>query len=161
VVQTETRALDLPLPALLGRHQIDNAGLACVALSVSGVEVREEAYAAGVETTVWPARLQPLVRGPFSAPIRAAGGEVWVDGGHNAEAATALARALNDMKARRGGENIIIIGLRKRKDAAALLARSRVALIVSLPCRSSKSIGPHRSHRLRISSIHKRRRLRH
>lgn len=121
VVQTETRVLDLPLPALQGRHQIDNAGLACVALSASGVAIRDEAFAAGVETAAWPARLQPLMRGPFSAPVRARGGEVWVDGGHNADAAVALARALNDMKARRGGESTVIVGLRKRKDAAAFV----------------------------------------
>jgi dihydrofolate synthase/folylpolyglutamate synthase len=123
VVQTETRALDLPLPALHGRHQVDNAGLACAALlAVKSFSFDDLAFAAGVEHASWPARLQPLTRGPFSAPIRALGGEVWVDGGHNADAAAALARALNDMKARRGGESTVIVGLRKRKDAAAFIA---------------------------------------
>lgn len=122
VVQTETRALDLPLPNLQGRHQIDNAGLACATLLLSGaIEIDEAAFATGVETAAWPARLQPLTRGPFSAPIRATGGEVWVDAGHNKAAAEVLARALIDMKARRGGESIVIVGLRKRKDAAAFI----------------------------------------
>lgn len=122
VVQTEARALDLPLPSLQGRHQIDNAGLACATLLLSGaVEIDEVAFATGVETAAWPARLQPLTRGAFSAPIRAAGGEVWIDAGHNAAAAAVLARALIDMKARRGGESTVIIGLRKRKDAAAFI----------------------------------------
>lgn len=122
VVQTETRALDLPLPSLHGRHQVDNAGLACAALLYANVaQIEDSAFAAGVESAAWPARLQPLTRGPFSAPIRAVGGEVWVDAGHNADAAAALARALNDMKARRGGENTVIVGLRKRKDAAAFV----------------------------------------
>jgi dihydrofolate synthase/folylpolyglutamate synthase len=122
VVQTETRALDLPLPNLQGRHQIDNAGLACATLLLSSaIEIDEAAFAIGVETAAWPARLQPLTRGPFSTPIRAAGGEVWLDAGHNAAAAEVLARALLDMKARRGGESIVIVGLRKRKDAAAFI----------------------------------------
>jgi len=122
VVQTEARALDLPLPSLQGRHQIDNAGLACATLLLSGaVEIEEAAFATGVATAAWPGRLQPLTRGAFSAPIRTAGGEVWVDTGHNAAAASALARALLDMKARRGGESTVIIGLRKRKDAAAFI----------------------------------------
>jgi len=145
VVQTETRALDLPLPALQGRHQIDNAGLACAALLNSGaVEIEDSAFAAGVETASWPARLQPLTRGPFSAPIRAIGGEVWVDAGHNADAAAALARALNDMKARRGGETTVIVGLRKRKDAATFIgAIVRGAdRIIAVPL-SDDHIAPH------------------
>lgn len=123
VVQTETRALDLPLPALHGRHQVDNAGLACAALLLSNaVALDEAAFAAGVENAQWPGRLQPLTRGAFSAPIRALGGEVWVDGGHNAHAGIALSYALNDMKTRRRGTNIAIVGLRKRKDATLFIA---------------------------------------
>lgn len=123
VVHTETRALDLPLPALQGRHQIDNAGLACAALLyANAAEINDAAFAAGVENAAWPARLQPLTRGPFSAPIRTIGGEVWIDTGHNAHAAQALSRALEQMKMRRGGTNIAIVGLRKRKDALAFIA---------------------------------------
>jgi dihydrofolate synthase/folylpolyglutamate synthase len=121
VVQTETRALDLPLPVLQGRHQIDNAGLACVTLLASGVQIAESAFAEGVERATWPARLQPLMRGPLSAPVRATGGEVWIDGGHNGQAASALARALTDMRARRGGSNVALVGMRARKDAASFI----------------------------------------
>ena len=32
----------------------------------------------------------PLTRGALSEPVRAVGGEVWVDGGHNPHAAAAL-----------------------------------------------------------------------
>jgi len=122
VVQTEACALDLPLPALEGRHQIDNAGLACAALLLSGVDgLAERAFAAGVGGAIWPGRLQPLTRGPLSAPVRAIGGEVWIDGGHNGQAATALARALGDMKVRRGGLNVAIVGMRSRKDADSFI----------------------------------------
>jgi len=122
VVQTETRALDLPLPSLQGQHQIDNAGLACAALLFSNaVQLEDAAFAAGVANAQWPGRLQPLTRGAFSALVRDLGGEVWVDGGHNAHAAHALARALTQMKARRGGVNIAIVGLRKRKDAHSFI----------------------------------------
>lgn len=123
VVQTETRALDLPLPALQGGHQIDNAGLACAALLFSGVScVDESAFAKGIANAAWPARMQPLTRGPFSASIRTIGGEVWIDGGHNAHAAQALSRALEQMKMRRGGSSVAIVGLRRRKDALSYIA---------------------------------------
>jgi dihydrofolate synthase/folylpolyglutamate synthase len=118
IVQTETRALDLPMPALHGRHQVDNAGLACAALLLSGaVALDDAAFASGVANAAWPGRLQPLTRGPFSAAIRALGGEVWADGGHNAHAAEATARALNDMQRRRSAPTIAIVGMRARKES--------------------------------------------
>lgn len=123
IVQTERRALDLPLPSLHGAHQIDNAGLACAAFLAPGpFTISDDAFSAGIATARWPGRLQSLTRGALSAPIRAIGGEVWVDGGHNAHAAKALADALNAMKVNRGGETTLIIGLRARKDAAAFIA---------------------------------------
>ncbi|QGZ96650.1 bifunctional folylpolyglutamate synthase/dihydrofolate synthase [Terricaulis silvestris] len=118
VVQTETRALDLPLPALYGAHQIDNAGLACAALlAQSHYKISDDAFAEGVANAVWPARLQPLTRGGFSAPVRAIGGEVWIDGGHNAHGAQALAQALSAMRRRREAPTVAIIGMLARKDA--------------------------------------------
>lgn len=122
VVQTETQALDLPTPTLSGAHQIDNAGLACAALLQWRPDLPDDAFAHGIANATWPARLQPLTRGPFSAPIRAKGGEVWVDGGHNAHAGIALSHAMQEMKARRGGTNIAIVGLRKRKNATHFIA---------------------------------------
>lgn len=117
VVQTQTRVLDLPLPALHGAHQIENAGLACAAL-LTWREFSDDAFAAGLAKARWPGRLQPLTRGPLSARVRTLGGEMWVDGAHNPEAAAALSKALAKMRAERGGENIAIVGLRERKDAS-------------------------------------------
>ena len=126
LVQSEDRALDVPLPALHGAHQIDNAGLACAALMLAAPKhirpMEDAAFAQGVANATWPARLQPLTRGMFSAPIRAVLGEVWVDGGHNAHAAQALSHALEQMKARRGGTNVAIVGLRRRKDALTFVS---------------------------------------
>src|SRR5262249_13757178 len=97
LVQTERQTLDLPLPTLTGRHQIQNAGLAVAAMLFGPFKPSEDAIARGIVAARWPPRLQPLTRGPFSAPIRDSGGEVWVDAGHNAQAAAALADALRDM----------------------------------------------------------------
>jgi dihydrofolate synthase / folylpolyglutamate synthase len=140
VVQTEQRALDLPLPSLFGRHQIDNAGLACAAFLAPGpFSFSDDAFAAGVTNARLAARLQPLMRGPFSAPIRAHGGEVWVDGGHNAHGAEALARALREMQRRRAAPTIAIIGMRARKDADAFVGALAGALdrVVGVPLAES------------------------
>lgn len=119
IVQTEARALDLPPPSLHGPHQIDNAGLACATL-VRWREFDDGAFAS-VANTHWPARLQPLTRGALSEPIRALGGEVWADGGHNADGAAALAAALNAMQRARPMRVIAIIGMRARKNAAGFV----------------------------------------
>lgn len=134
VVQTESRALDLPLPSLAGAHQIDNAGLACAAL-MRWREFDDNAFAQGVAHAAWPARLQPLTRGPFSTQIRAMGGEVWVDGGHNAHGAHALAQALHAMQRRREARTIAIIGLRARKDAESFVGAlaSGVDQVIAVP----------------------------
>lgn len=115
IVQMESETFDLPLPALAGPHQIDNAGLAVASLVIADIALPNEVFATGVANARWPARLQPLTRGPFSAPIRAAGGEVWVDGGHNAHAAAALREALNAMQQRRAATVIAIVGIQARK----------------------------------------------
>ncbi len=135
VVQTETRALDLPAPSLHGAHQIDNAGLACAAL-MRWRDLDDEAFAAGVANANLPARLQPLTRGPLSEPIRTLGGEVWVDCGHNEHGAAALSAALNAMQRTRPMRVIAIIGLRARKNAEAFvnaLAGGAADKIIAVP----------------------------
>ena len=144
-VQTEDETLDLPPPALTGAHQIDNAGLAVAALLYADAPIADDAFAAGVANGRPPARLQPLTRGRLSAPIRAQGGEVWVDAGHNAHAAAALAQALRALNAKREAATLAIIGLRARKDADSFVAALAGACdhIIALPL-SEAHIAPAR-----------------
>lgn len=135
VVQSEWEGVDLPLPSLTGAHQISNAGLAISALMIAGLPISNDNFARGIANARWPGRLQPLTRGTFSAPIRAKGGEVWVDAGHNAHAGAALARALNAMRVKRDATTIAIIGLRARKDADAFVGAlaAGVDQIIAVP----------------------------
>ena len=82
--------LDLPLPSLIGAHQVANAGIALAALRQLGLG--EAACAAAVTRAEWPARLQRLRRGPLVAAAGRA--ELWLDGGHNPAAGAALAEAV-------------------------------------------------------------------
>src|ERR1043166_156770 len=80
VYQDNEGLLDLPLPRLTGRYQIDNAGVAIAALRHAGRGWgRDSAVEKGLSTVEWPARLQRLRRGPLidAAPE---GAEVWLDG---------------------------------------------------------------------------------
>jgi dihydrofolate synthase/folylpolyglutamate synthase len=82
----------LPAPALRGGHQIENAGiaLACADL-LDEFALDPPAQRRGLARAHWPGRLQRLHVGPLPA-LLPAGWELWLDGGHNAAAGTALGR---------------------------------------------------------------------
>jgi len=116
VYQDQERFLDLPAPALAGGHQIDNAGLAVAA--ALELDLPEAAIAEGLRTAVWPARMQRLTTGPYGEKARAAGAELWLDGGHNPHAALALAAAIAAREARAPLPLALIVGMLANKDSA-------------------------------------------
>jgi dihydrofolate synthase/folylpolyglutamate synthase len=118
LVQTQDRLLDLPAPSLPGEHQFANAGLAVAALlALADPRIDEAAMAAGIAGAIWPARFQRLTVGPLAETAKAAGADLWLDGGHNPHAGQAVARALGDLAARDGRPVALISGLLANKDA--------------------------------------------
>ena len=113
--QDQERFLDLPAPALVGPHQIANAGLA-VAVALE-LDLPEAAIAEGLRAVRWPARMQRLTTGPHGEAARAAGAELWLDGGHNPHAARALAEALAERQAKAPRPLALIVGMLANKDA--------------------------------------------
>ena len=106
--------LDLPMPRLIGAHQVENAGTAVAALRALGMD--EAACVAALRRAEWPARLQRLRTGPL---VEAAGmAEVWLDGGHNPAAGAALAEALARLPAR---PLHLVVGVLRTKDATGFL----------------------------------------
>ncbi|MBL3597503.1 bifunctional folylpolyglutamate synthase/dihydrofolate synthase [Rhodovulum sulfidophilum] len=96
VFQDERGLLDLPMPRLIGAHQVMNAGAALAALRALGQD--ETACEAAVTRAEWPARLQRLHHGPL---VETAGpAELWLDGGHNPAAGIALAEAVRRLPPR-------------------------------------------------------------
>jgi dihydrofolate synthase/folylpolyglutamate synthase len=79
-----------PTPALPGRHQVDNAGLALAALEQTRLPIPPFAIKSGFRNIDWPARAQRLEEGPLARflPI---GWELWLDGGHNEGAGRVIA----------------------------------------------------------------------
>ena len=114
VYEDDGQLLDLPLPALLGEHQIMNAGTA-IAIARQ-MQIGEAAIAAGLQTVTWPARLQNLTKGVLAEKIIAYGGELWLDGGHNPHAAQAVASAMAELEAKTPRPLILISGLLANKD---------------------------------------------
>ncbi|MDR7230522.1 dihydrofolate synthase/folylpolyglutamate synthase [Caulobacter sp. BE264] len=126
LVQMEDRLLDLPAPSLPGEHQFANAGLAVAALlALDDPRIDEASMARGLESTVWPARFQRLTAGPLAERAKAAGADLWLDGGHNPHAGLAVARAVADLAARDGRPVALISGLLANKDAAGFFGAFR------------------------------------
>lgn len=130
VFQDETGLLDLPKPALLGKHQILNAGAALAALRYLGAS--DAACEAAMTQASWPARMQRLKHGPLVASAPEA--ELWLDGGHNAAAGEALAELLGALPER---PTHMICGMLNTKDVSGYLrplsAQAASLTAVSIP----------------------------
>jgi dihydrofolate synthase/folylpolyglutamate synthase len=116
-----TETIDLPHPALPGRHQYINAATAIAAVrkaNIPGCDGRDtKILARGLETAKWPARLQKLTRGPLCAALPD-GCELILDGGHNIAAAAAIADWLSRQPT---GDTVVIMGMLDNRDAKAFL----------------------------------------
>ncbi|WP_305970191.1 MULTISPECIES: folylpolyglutamate synthase/dihydrofolate synthase family protein [unclassified Mameliella] len=115
VFQDENGLLDLPLPALPGAHQIENAGAALAVLRHLGLG--EAAFEGAMTEANWPARMQRLRQGPLTEIAPEA--ELWLDGGHNPAAGKALAAHLGGLPER---PTHLICGMLNTKDARGFLA---------------------------------------
>ncbi len=130
VFQDDGGLLDLPMPSLIGAHQVDNAGIALAGLRALGYG--EDACEAAVSNATWSARLERLKSGALFDLVP--NGELWLDGGHNAAAGVALAEALGRLPKK---PLHLICGMLNTKDVTAYLdplsdvAESLVA--VSIP----------------------------
>ena len=121
VYEDEVGLLDLPLPRLVGRHQIENAGVAIAALRYAGRGWgTDAAVEKGLATVEWLGRLQRLHKGPLveAAPN---GAEVWLDGGHNPHGAEAVSRAMADLEEHGERPLYMICGMLANKDALGFL----------------------------------------
>jgi dihydrofolate synthase/folylpolyglutamate synthase len=120
VYQDEDGLLDLPRPKLVGRHQLDNAGVAIAALRAAELGLPVSAFEAGVAKAEWPARMQLLTQGKLKA-LTPPGSELWLDGGHNADGGSAIAAALGDLEERVPRPLVLIAGMLTTKDATGFL----------------------------------------
>jgi len=121
VYQDDSGLLDLPAPKLFGRHQFENAGVAIATLrAVGGLKLPAAAFEAGIAKADWPARMQRLSQGRLAALVPP-GGELWLDGGHNADGGRAIASALADLEERVSRPLVLLVGMLSTKDSEAFL----------------------------------------
>ena len=133
--QSAERLLDLPLPALMGHHQIVNAGTAvAAACTSSALPSTTRAIERGLLEVRWPARMQQLNNGPLSR-LLAPGSELWLDGGHNAAGGQAIAQTLAELEERAPKPVGLVLGMMGQKDARGFLEHFRglVRRVVTVP----------------------------
>lgn len=121
IYQDESAMSDFPPPALFGQHQVDNATLAIAGARHFGLPVDDAAIAQGLRRVSWPARMQPIRSGKLRA-LLPEGHEMWLDGGHNAHGAAALARAIGAMPPR---PLVLVMGMMNTRAPEDFLAPFR------------------------------------
>ncbi len=114
--------IDLPQPGLAGGHQRDNLALAVAMLRhQSAIDIPDTAIRAAATQARWPARMQRLrPGGPLTGRVDPRHG-VWLDGAHNAQAATEVARWWPSVT--RGEPSALVLGMLANKDAGAVLTQ--------------------------------------
>jgi len=122
-VRTSRRTLDLPLPNLIGAHQLGNAAQAVATLDARDVPLFDaEIVARGITSAEWPARMQRLTKGPL-ARLLPNDWELWLDGGHNPGAGLIVAeqmRRWSDMDPSR--PIYMVFGILNSKDPDGFIA---------------------------------------
>ncbi len=119
IVNSAGEMRHLAPPCLDGPHQVHNAGVAVAALErLEGFTVSDEAIIEGFAKIEWPARLQRIRRGRLRAKLEHEFA-LWLDGGHNAAAAEAIAFWLSE---RDPMPLHLVLGMINTKDPGEFLA---------------------------------------
>ncbi len=120
VYEDKRGLLDLPLPRLIGHHQHQNAAAAIATLRTVEPALSSMSFEEGMVRTEWPARLQNLNAGRVTS-LAPAGAEIWLDGGHNADAGRAIAQAMAEFEERKPRPLVVVCGFLASKDTGGFL----------------------------------------
>ena len=123
VYEEEERVLSLPLPNLVGAHQVVNAGASiAAALNLPGLDPTQEQMEDAMAMVSWPGRLQRIKTELFADVVAInPESEIWLDGGHNRAAAEVLAASMADLEEQLPRPLHLVFGLMQRKNAKEFL----------------------------------------
>ena len=112
--------LDLPMPPLVGAHQIKNAAMAiALAHAQTAVNIPDSAIKAGLGWVRWPARLQPI-QDTVLNELLPEGSDLWLDGGHNPAAGEVIRTFLQGVDPVERSTTLIL-GMMGNKDVSGFL----------------------------------------
>lgn len=130
IIRNRAKERDAPLfeisqipelqPPLPGSHQQYNLATALKALEClhKDFPLQDNQILSGLKNTRWPARLQKLDPAALNMP---AGFEIYLDGGHNADAGNAIAAQCAEWK-KNGKPLFVILGMMDGKDVQGFTA---------------------------------------
>ena len=108
----------IPIPKMLGKHQIFNAASAVTLVKKQKrFKLNDDLIKEGIVETFWPARMQKLDKGKISKFLGEKF-EIWLDGGHNVDASKKIKKILNKWKS---NNVILIVGMVNGKDPKSFL----------------------------------------
>ena len=114
-------SINLPPPALLGAHQIWNAGCALAAFRVTAPEhFKQDILSTAMGNIFWPGRLQTLENHAFCRLVPPLW-EIVIDGGHNDTGGMVLADQMNIWTGQDKRPLHLIVAMVDRKDPVAFL----------------------------------------
>lgn len=142
IYQDETGLLDLPMPQLLGEHQLENAALAISACRQVLGHLDDEVYEHAMQAVEWPGRFERLKPGHLTKAIEGNNNcvhtpEIWIDGGHNPQAGRAVAMQL--VKQSTSRQTIMIAGMLTTKEPHGFFNafKGLVSRIITIPVSQS------------------------
>ena len=106
---------DLPLPALLGEHQLSNSALAIAATRLGKCNIDVLAFEKAMGNLHWPGRFERLAPGNITAKFKK-DAEIWIDGGHNGGAGAVISRELTGMNEKSPKQLVMICAMLSSKD---------------------------------------------
>lgn len=121
---------------LIGRHQLENMGIAVAALEVlrdeCGLKVASQAVKEGLETVRWPGRCQVLSKEPVTI----------LDGAHNPEGAHILSQVLHELV--KGQPVGLVVGMCADKDLVGFLRAltGRIKRVWAVPLKTERGLPP-------------------
>ncbi|AQX28627.1 MULTISPECIES: bifunctional folylpolyglutamate synthase/dihydrofolate synthase [unclassified Bartonella] len=116
IFQNNQGLIDLPLPKLIGDHQIANAGAAIEAVYQAGFRLSEQIISNALQNLYWPARMQHLTYGQLVNQLPP-DFDLWLDGGHNPAAGKVIAEILAQWKKRSNCPIVMIVGMLNTKNS--------------------------------------------
>lgn len=125
--QDEEGLMDLPKPALMGEHQYANAATAIRAVRDAGFPISHKGAENAMRKVYWPGRFQPLPEGELAKSLSGFDEnympEIYVDGGHNSDAAGMLVNIINQLDQREQRPLYLISAMLNTKDPSAFFMK--------------------------------------
>ena len=115
IYQDTDGLLDLPMPKLLGAHQLSNSATAIAAMRLAGCEISDKIHETAMENLEWPGRFEQLGAGKITDQF-SPDTEIWIDGGHNAGAGEVIAREIERLNSRQPKSLTMISAMLTTKD---------------------------------------------